>query len=104
MTKEQIEKNKEKEKLSSYYKCYFCEKCGHVELPESISGKLVEKLESCPECGEENKFQKRVGRFAYEEERKSFSFFRKRKTNYFLKKFIPGLDPKDQKKRDKKNR
>lgn len=101
---EQIERNAKKEKLSSYYKCYFCEKCGYVELPEAISGKPVDKLESCPECGEENKFSKRVGRFAYEEERKSFAFFRKRKTNYYLKRFIPGLDPKDQKKRDRKNK
>lgn len=102
MTKEQIEQNANKDKLSQYYRCFFCEECGHVELPEAISGKPIEKLEACPECGEEKKFSKRIGRFAYEEERKSFAFFRKRKTNYFLKKFIPGLDKKDQAKRAKK--
>lgn len=94
MTEEK--RDKTKDKLSSYYRCYFCEKCGYVELPESITGKPVFPLHACPDCGEEKKFSMRVGRFVYEDSRE-WSFKKMWfKNTYTLSKFIPGLDRKDQ--------
>jgi hypothetical protein len=96
------EPEKIKEKRSSYYKCFFCENCGHVELPESITGKIVVIYDTCPECGEEKCFSKRVGRFLYSEGREwSWKKLWFKKT-FILSRFIPGLDEKDQNRKKKK--
>ena len=93
---------KKKEKLSAYYRCYFCDICGFVEIPEEITHKPITAFSACPDCGEQTAFGKRVGRFVYEDGREwswKRLWFKK---IFFLSKFKPGLDRKDQNRKKKK--
>lgn len=94
--KNQVELEKT-DKLSIYYRTYFCERCGHVEVPEEISGKPGQKFEFCPECGAEHLFGIRLGRFVYKVGR-NWRF----KKVYTLTKFVPGMTGSEQRARQKK--
>ena len=87
----------EKELLSTYYRAYFCDKCGNVEVPGAITGKPDVKMSCCPECGEEKDFGIRVGRFKYKNSRAWYG-----KKTYTLTKFVPGIDRQEQKRRARK--